>query len=173
MAKARQKLKLGANRLKRHFRDTARMADREGKKSAARAGAQVVLDQAKQNVRDTFENRTGHLEGSGHLENVRAGRVDVVFDAVHSAAHEYGLPEFQITKKQRRFFWAMWFATKDEMWLALALSTTYTIPARPYLGPATRSTRRAVGRAMAREYNRIFRQSSGAFVSVGGRLQRG
>ena len=43
---------------------------------------------------------------------------------------------FTITERQRRFFWARWYATGDEMWKALALSVTYTIPARPYLRPA-------------------------------------
>ncbi len=61
--------------------------------------------------------------------------VDVIVGVVYGAAHEFGVT-VTITPKQRRFFWAMFKKTETDMWRALALSTTYTIPARPYLRPA-------------------------------------
>jgi len=75
--------------------------------------------------------------------------VDIEFDIVYSAVHEYGLYNQVITPRQRRFFWAMWNQTKDEMWKALALSVTYTIPPRPYLRPAIDETRREAMRDTA------------------------
>jgi hypothetical protein len=69
-------------------------------------------------------------------------RVDVRVGVEYGAAHEYGLENQRITDRQRRFFWAKWAETGDEMWKALALSETYTIPARPYLRPAVDTAKR-------------------------------
>lgn len=59
----------------------------------------------------------------------------------YAAIHEYGgTIKVPITRKMRRFFWAMWYASGDEKWMGMALtrqrSFTIHIPARPYMGPA-------------------------------------
>lgn len=80
--------------------------------------------------------------GTGSREHYRK----VVFDGSrfvakmgsnvpYAAVHEFGYSK-RITKRQRGFFWYKYYETKNEMWLALALSERYNIPARPYLGPA-------------------------------------
>lgn len=61
-------------------------------------------------------------------------------DIIKSAfTHEYG-DERTITPKMRRFFWAMYYASRGqhEMWAALALTkrTTITYKARPIINPA-------------------------------------
>lgn len=62
--------------------------------------------------------------------------------------------------KMRRFFWAMWYATKDERWKGLALSKKptfdITIPARPYLTPAHNDVLPAVAREAERLLTKIL-----------------
>jgi len=98
-------------------------------------GAEVIVIAAKDNATAHGLVKSGELIDSIHTRKVNQYRVDVVVDAAHGAAHEFGVT-VTITAKQRRFFWAMWIKSKNGMWLALALSRTYTIPARPYLRPA-------------------------------------
>jgi len=102
-------------------------------------GAQEVLWQAQLNIMTQGLHETGALHDSGHLEKVNQYRVDVTFgskDVPYAAVHEYGLPNQEITLKQRGFFWYKFRETAETMWKGLALSETYTIPARPYLRPA-------------------------------------
>ena len=95
---------------------------------------QTVIKRARRNVWSVF-NTTGDFPSRIKTVKINQYRVDVTVDAVYGAVHEYG-GTFTITERQRRFFWARWYATGEEMWKALALSVTYTIPARPYLRPA-------------------------------------
>jgi len=50
----------------------------------------------------------------------------------------------KVTEKSRRFFWAMYFKTGEDMWKGLALTTKttldITIPARPALVPAAKKS---------------------------------
>jgi len=135
MAHAKERV-LGIKDLTGYFRALAR--DAPGKMTAdmVRQGAEVILEEAKANVRANFENQTGALENSGKVVMVNQYAANIEFDIVYSAVHEYGLENQPITDRQRRFFWAMWYEDGNEMWKALALSQTYTIPARPYLRPA-------------------------------------
>ena len=101
-------------------------------------GAQEILWQAQLNVMTQGLYESGALHDSGHLEKVNQYRVDVVFgneDVPYAAVHEYGHTQ-KITPRQRGFFWYKFRETAEAMWKALALSETYTIPARPYLRPA-------------------------------------
>jgi phage gpG-like protein len=98
-------------------------------------GAEVIVIAAKDNAAAQGLIESGALIDSIRTLKINQFRVDVIVAIVYGAAHEFGVT-VTITAKQRRFFWAQWIRTKEEMWLALALSKTYTIPARPYLRPA-------------------------------------
>jgi len=145
---------LGVKDLSDQFKKIADHVNRSGLRSAGRAGASVILEEAKRNIRETFVNRTGALENSGRVQLTRLSRTELVsyvlFDIVYAAVHEYGLLNQVITDRQRRFFWAMWYETGHVMWKALALSKTYTIPARPYLRPAIDAKQIAAVKEMAR-----------------------
>lgn len=106
-------------------------------------GAQEIVWQAQQNIMTQGLHESGELHDSVRTKKVNQYRVDIVVGAPHGAAHEYGLDRQIITDKQRRFFWARYAETKDTMWLALALSATYSIPARPYLRPAIDTAKKA------------------------------
>ena len=150
MAHAKESRVLGVQDLKGYFRGLAREAPGKMTADMIREGAGVILDAAKANVRATFKNQTGRLENSGKVVMVNQYSADIEFDAVYSAVHEYGLENQVITDRQRRFFWAMWYETAEPMWKALALSQTYTIPARPYLRPAVDTHKRKAADAMAK-----------------------
>jgi len=87
-------------------------------------------------------------------------RVDVEVGVPYGAAHEFGVT-VTITEKQRDFFWYTFSQTGDEMWKALALSTTYTIPARPYLRPAIDEKSKiaigVVGQSVTKKAERVIK----------------
>jgi len=72
----------------------------------------------------------------------------------YAAVHEFGGRIHQTpTPKQRRFFWAMFYATGEARWKAFALAKdlNITIPPRPFLRPAALSAKdRIIGRIRAR-----------------------
>ena len=58
----------------------------------------------------------------------------------------------------------MYYETGDEMWKALALSTTYTlaaVPARPYFRPAIDENKKEVSLAIKVELARILTRNLG------------
>jgi len=146
--KARERV-LGVSELTGYFKALAKEAPGKITAEMVRRGAEVILEAAKSNVRANFENQTGALENSGKVVLVNQYSADIVFDIVYSAVHEYGLENQVITERQRRFFWAMYSETGEDMWKALALSRTYTIPARPYLRPAIDSHKGKAAHEMA------------------------
>jgi len=146
--KAKERV-LGVKELTGYFLALAREAPGKITAEMVRQGAEVILEAAKANVRANFENQTGALENSGKVVLVNQYSADIVFDIVYSAVHEYGLENQVITERQRRFFWAMYSETGEDMWKALALSRTYTIPARPYLRPAIDSHKGKAAHEMA------------------------
>jgi phage gpG-like protein len=98
-------------------------------------GAQVI----QQAVRDRIEAQ-GLIDTRNLWQSVEAYKINqyaagVRVPVVYAAVHEYGLYQQPITGRQRRFFWYKYLETGDDMWKALALSATYTIPARPYFRP--------------------------------------
>lgn len=108
-------------------------------------GAQEIVWQAQQNVMAQGLYDTMALHGSIRVVKVNQYTVKLVAgnkDLLYACVHEYG-GTFTITEKQRKFFWAKWYESGNEMWKALALSTTYTIPARPYLRPAIDEMKKA------------------------------
>lgn len=98
-------------------------------------GAWVITLGARDNAVRQGLFLTGELIDSILPVKVNQYRVDVRVGVPYGAVHEYG-GTFTITDRQRRFFWAKYGETGDDMWKALALSQTYTIPPRPYLRPA-------------------------------------
>lgn len=114
-------------------------------------GAQVIVRQAKDNAVRQGLIDSGELVDSIVTVKVNQFRVDIRVGVPYGAAHEFGVT-VTITPRQRRFFWAMWIKTNDEMWLALALSTTYTIKAKPYVRPAIDESKRLVAVETARAF---------------------
>ena len=111
---------------------------------AMKGGAEVILEEAKDNILRQGLVNSGALYESGKVVKVNQYRVDIIFDKIYAAVHEYGLPKggkgvFSATAKQIRFFWAKFMETKEAMWKALALKKGYTIKPRPYLTPAVMS----------------------------------
>ena len=73
---------------------------------------------------------------SGTRYSVEIG-TNVPYARIHEEGGTITQPRSQ---KQRRFFWAMYYKTKDEKFKYAALSAkplTINIPARPYFKPAT------------------------------------
>lgn len=127
-------------------------------------GAQEIVWQAQQNVMKQGLYDTMALHDSICTVKVNQYTVDVEAgskDVPYAAVHEYGLERQLITERQRRFFWAKFAETGDDMWRALALSTTYTIPARPYLRPAVDEMKKAavltVGQSLGGKFSHVVK----------------
>lgn len=98
----------------------------------------------------------GNLYDNVRVERVNGRTVEVISDRPYSAAQEFGLQEQTITPRQRAFFWAMWTAEADEMWKALALSETYTIPAKPYFRPGVDQSKGEVLKIITSEFRKMI-----------------
>ena len=126
----------GLDELEQQLKRVARIVSDGDAADALERGGWVIAKQAQENALERGLADTFALVESIRPVPFGKDRVDIMVGVPYGAAHEYGLPNQPITDKQRRFFWAMWAKTKDTMWKALALSKTYTIPARPYVRPA-------------------------------------
>lgn len=111
-------------------------------------GAEVIAEAARDNILTQELVDSGDLYDSVEAFMVNQYAAGVRSKLVYAAVHEFGLQNQPITDKQRRFFWAMYAETGDDMWKALALSSTYTIPARPWLRPAIDSHKEQALRAV-------------------------
>lgn len=116
-------------------------------------GAEVIRILAMDNAVAQGLIESGALIDSIITVKVNQFRIDIRVEVPYGAIHEYG-GTVTITERQRRFFWAMWMKTSDEMWLALALSTTYTIKAKPYVRPAIDEGRRMAAQETARAFKK-------------------
>lgn len=84
------------------------------------------------------------IKSSGLLNSLQVfsaseERIEFGSDEVHAQIHnEGGAVVIPITAKSRRYFWAMFRATQNDMWKALALtkkqSITIVIPKRQFMG---------------------------------------
>lgn len=110
-------------------------------------GAEEIVEDARRRVWEIFDT-SGDFPSRIKVRKVNQYRVDVYVDAPYGAVHEYG-GTFTVTPLQRAFFWHKFAETGESMWRALALSTTYTIPARPYLRPAIDSKRLSAAKIAA------------------------
>ena len=104
-------------------------------------GAQEIVWEAQKNVMAQLLHESGDLYKSIRVVKVNQYTVRIEVGVVYGAAMEYGQVQI-VTDKQRRFFWARFAETGDDMWKAMALSTTLTTPARPYLRPAIDTMKR-------------------------------
>jgi hypothetical protein len=96
---------------------------------------EAIIPEIKRLIYQNFEIVTGEFPAGVTTKKINQYRVDLLVERVYAAVQEYG-GTFVITPRQRAFFWAKWYETRDDMWKALALSATYTIPPRPYFRPA-------------------------------------
>lgn len=123
-------------------------------------GAWIIALEARDNAVKQGLFKSGELVDSIKPVKINQYRVDIRVGVPYGAAHEFGVTVV-ITDKQRRFFWYMYITTGDTMWKALALSISYTIPARPYLRPAIDNRKRialeATGRAMLEKIRRTVK----------------
>jgi len=111
-------------------------------------GAEVIAEQARNNILSQGLVDSGDLYDAIIVFKVNQWMAGVKVDIVYGAVHEYGLENQVITPKQRSFFWAKFAQTGEPMWRALALSYSYTIPARPYLRPAIDSHKKEAALAV-------------------------
>lgn len=120
------------------------------KSTALRAGGDVIAERIKHKMYGLFEIGTGKMYKSVHVTTVSKEEVEVREGPLpYVFAQEFGLPNQPITPKQRRFFWAKFFETANSMWRALALSATYTIPARPHFRPGVDEAKHDAALAIA------------------------
>lgn len=84
---------------------------------------------------------TGKLKGSiGYrLEGNDTVIIAPITELKYAAIHQFGgITHPTVTVNSKKFFWAMWFETKNDMWKAMALKSVgsklnVVIPPRPYL----------------------------------------
>jgi len=122
-------------------------------------GADVVLEEARQNLLDQQLFLSGDLYDSGKVNKINQYRVDVEFSVVYAAIHEFG-GTIPVTDKARAYFWYMHRRTGNDLWLALALSDEIKIPARPYLRPAVESTKDEVPKFVAKALRPYVRRAA-------------
>lgn len=133
---------IGANELTEDFKAIARSISPQGHLAECLAvGANVILEFARENLLANELFLSGDLYDSGKVVKVNQYRVDVVFNKVYAAIHEYGgVIDVPVTQKSRGYFFWRYRVTGDEKWLFMAISKKdvfhIVIPARPYLRPA-------------------------------------
>ena len=123
-------------------------------------GAETIAEGARDNILEQDLVDTGDMYDAVSAYKINQYSAGVKVDSVYGATHEFGLEKQPITDRQRRFFWARYTETKEKMWLALALSVTYTIPARPYLRPAIDEKKHDALYDMMREAGRMLTRAA-------------
>ncbi len=81
------------------------------------------------------------LVQSGHLVNsissqITGNQIEVGTNLKYAKIHHFGgIINQTVTTRQRKFFWAMYYETNNEMWKFSALAKNINIPitARPYM----------------------------------------
>ncbi|OQX65417.1 MAG: hypothetical protein B5M51_00805 [Anaerolinea sp. 4484_236] len=94
----------------------------------------IIIPGVRKNIRELFHTTGDFPKGVG-TKKINQYQVDLVVNRVYAAIQEYG-GTIRVTERARGFFWYKFASTGDEMWKALALSKTFTIPSRPYVRPA-------------------------------------
>lgn len=123
-------------------------------------GGEEMVSAIQENILAQGLFDRGDLYDNVRVERVSGNAVVVISDRPYSAAQEFGLDRQPITGRQRAFFWAMWAAEADEMWKALALSETYTIPAKPYFRPGVDQSKGDVLNTIAFEFLKMLIRGS-------------
>lgn len=106
-----------------------------------------IVPQVRAHIYENFDT-TGDFPSAVTTRKINQFRVDVLVERIYAAVHEYG-GTFPVTSRQRAYFWWRYMATGEGMWRALALSSSYTIPPRPYLRPAIDEKQQAAIQAAA------------------------
>lgn len=144
----------GVKDLQRNLNAIAKLISPQGEiADSVEDGAWVIALEARDNAVRQGLFKSGALIDSIRPLKINQYRVDVMVGVPYGAAHEFGVTVI-ISPKQKRFFWAMWYSTRDPMWKALALSVKYTIPARPYLRPAIDARKRVAMEVVGRSVNK-------------------
>ena len=82
----------------------------------------------------TLKRSITYAASKGYVEVFVDGSI-VPYAKIHN---EGGMVTFPITDKSRKFFWFMWFKTKDQMWKNMALtkktSISFKMPRRKFIG---------------------------------------
>jgi phage gpG-like protein len=128
----------GIDNFNKAMQDVARAMGPPYMAEGLREAGGVIQRKAQENILEQELYLTGELYNAVRVQVVNQYAVSILVACDHGAVHEFGYTGV-ITDRQRRFFWAKHAETGGEMWRALALSATYTIPARPYLRPAVDS----------------------------------
>ena len=126
----------GVNDFNKGLQDVAKALGPPHMAEGLRKSGEVIQHKAQENLLEQELYLTGKLYDDIKVVVVNQYAVEILVDSDYGAVHEFGYTGV-ITPRQRSFFWAKWYETQDDMWKALALSHTYTIPARPYLRPAS------------------------------------
>lgn len=130
---------IGRRELQRDLKNIVRSIGPPEAAEVMLAGAEVIADGVRMHIRQQGLVDSGDLLGSVSAYKINqfaAGvRVSEIYAAVHEYGHVFG-EDSPFTARMRRFFWAMWHETQDDMWKYMALSDTIEIPARPYFRPA-------------------------------------
>jgi len=82
----------------------------------------------------------------------------------YAAIHEFGGETHpRVTAKSRKFFWAMYFETGEDMWKGMALtdkdSFTVNIPPRPYLQPGAKDAMPDITNMFRRAVDSTFNEA--------------
>lgn len=151
---------IGLEQLQAKLQKVARSVSPQGHLAdGLAAGADQILESARENLLEQGLFLSGDLYDSGKVVKVNQYRVDVEFDKVYAAIHEYG-GTIEVTDKARAYFWYRFAKTGDPMWRALALSDTITIPARPYLRPALEENKGTVSEFVAKALRPYVRRAA-------------
>jgi len=148
---------IGFKEMSATFQELGRqISPQVGMAKGLKAGADIIALEAQFNAQQEGLLKSGELIRSIQAVIINQYRVDIKVGVPYGAAHEFGV-RVVITPRQRRFFWAMYINTQDTMWKALALSITYTIPARPYLRPAIAERKKAAFRVIADDFRKTLK----------------
>ena len=103
----------------------------------------------------------GRLRRSIRRTRTTPSVVHVGSDEVYAGIHnEGGEIKVSVTAKSRRFFWAMYYQTKQIRWKRLALTKkrvlTINMPERRFLGPSEALNRRII-KLLERELEKCYR----------------
>lgn len=140
----------------------ARLATQVGGAGTGRAlfeGGLVIERGVKKRIKSQGLIDTGNYRGSVEANKISDSEVSVSSGVVYAATHEFG-DRRQVTARQRRFFWAMFADTGDDMWRAMALTDELNYPARPHWRPTLKQDRgdvqKAIAKALRKEIGRAI-----------------
>ena len=140
---------IGVNDLLGKFNAMAEGFSGELRSEVALRGAEEIADNVRQKIVEQDLVLYGELLNSVEACKVNQFTAGVRVTMPYAAAHEFGLENQIITPAQRAFFWKMYAGTGDKMWKCLAVSFTYTMPARPYFRPGVEQGKRQALEAMS------------------------